>query len=308
MSTQADWPSLPLDEWGETYATLHMYTQVVGKVRLKLSPMTNQWWQVPLYLTSRGLTTSPIPYQHRTFEMEFDFFQHSLVITTCEGHTRHLALGGPVKDFYREVMATLHRLGLEIRIWPHPVEVPDPIPFEQDNQHRTYDAEQAQRFWQVLRRVDTVFEEFRARFTGKCSPVHFFWGSFDLAVTRFSGRPATPKPGADRITSLAYNAELSSLGFWPGGHGVPGAAFYSYSFPEPEGFRRQPVRPAVAAYDDKLGEFLMMYDGIRTSADPAAAILEFAQSTFEAGARLQAWPRHLLEGDPQSSLPAGATS
>jgi hypothetical protein len=305
MSTQGNWPSLPLEEWKDTYATLHMYTQVVGKVRLKLSPMMNQWWQVPLYLTARGLTTSPIAYRHRTFEMEFDFHQHCLVIMTCEGDTRRVPLGGLVRDFYLEVMTTLHELGIEIRIWPYPVEVPNPIPFEQDLEHRTYDAAQAQRFWHLLRQVDTVFERFRAGFTGKCSPVHFFWGSFDLAVTRFSGRPATPKPGADLITRLAYNAELSSLGFWPGGQGVPGAAFYSYCFPEPAGFRRQPVQPEAAAYNESLGEFLLMYDDVRAATDPAAAILQFAQSTFEAGARLQDWPRQLLESQPESSLAAG---
>jgi Family of unknown function (DUF5996) len=286
---------------------LHMYSQVVGKVRLKQSPMTNQWWQVPLYLTAHGLTTSPIPYGQSTFELEFDFFQHCLVIRTCEGQTRQIPLGGAVRDFYLEVMSTLQELGLKIRIWPVPVEVPDPIPFDQDTQHRTYDPAQAQRFFQVLRRVDTVFEEFRARFTGKCSPVHFFWGSFDLAVTRFSGRPATPKPGADVITRLAYNAELSSLGFWPGGHGVPGAAFYSYSYPEPVGFRDQPVRPPAAGYDDKLGEFLLMYDDVRSLPDPRAALLEFAQTTFHAGARLQQWPEVLLD-EAGRSRPAGVLS
>jgi hypothetical protein len=306
MSAQDNWPALPLDEWRDTYATLHMYTQVVGKVRLKLSPMTNQWWQVPLYLTARGLTTSPIPYRHRTFEMEFDFFQHCLVLTTCEGDTRRVALGGAVKDFYRDVMAALLGLGIEVRIWSHPAEVPKPIPFEQDVEHRTYDAAQAQRFWHVLRQVNTVFQEFRARFTGKCSPVHFFWGSFDLAVTRFSGRPANPKPGADRITRLAYNEELSSLGFWPGGPGVPGAVLYSYSFPEPAGFRDQPVRPAAARYDDGLGEFLLRYDDARTAPDPSAAILDFAQSTFEAGAQLQQWPRRLIDGQVEGRLAAGA--
>jgi Family of unknown function (DUF5996) len=305
MNPPADWLALPLEQWKDTYATLHMYTQVVGKVRLKLSPMMNQWWQVPLYLTARGLTTSPISYQQRTFEMEFDFHQHSLILATCEGETRTLALGGPVRNFYREVMAALHGLGVEVRIWPHPVEVPDPIPFEQDVEHHTYEPAQAQQFWHVLRQVDKVFELFRARFTGKCSPVHFFWGSFDLAVTRFSGRPATPKPGADLITRLAYNEELSSLGFWPGGHGVPGAAFYSYSFPEPPGFRQQSVRPAAARYDDALGEFLLMYDDVRAAPDPPAAILDFAQSTFEAAARLQDWPRQLMERKPED-YPVGA--
>jgi hypothetical protein len=294
--SEHDWPALPLEPWLETYATLHMYTQVVGKVRLKLAPMMNQWWQVPLYLAARGLTTSPIPYRQRTFELKFDFIDHSLLLSTSDGDTRRIVLGGAVKDFYREVMRALIDLGIEIRIWPTPVEIPDPIPFDRDDRHHTYDPVQAGNFFEVLRRVDVVLREFRARFAGKASPVHFFWGSFDLAVTRFSGRPAPPKPGADLITRRAYDAELSSLGFWPGGRGIPGAAFYSYTFPEPDGFRDQPLRPRAARYSGELGEFLLMYDDVRTAPDPRAAILDFAQSTFEAGARLQRWPTELMQG------------
>ena len=292
-TAQTPWLPLPLEHWLETYQTLHMYTQVVGKVRLALSPMTNQWWQVPLYLTARGLTTSPLPYGPRTFEMVFDFFDHHLVIQSSDGDERRIPLGPAVKDFYREVMTALADLGIVVHIWTQPVEVLDPILFEKDDQHATYLPDDAHRFWQVLRQVDVVCKEFRARFTGKCSPVHFFWGSFDLAVTRFSGRPAPP-PDADRITRLGYNAELSSFGFWPGGPGprgrTDGAAFYAYAYPEPAGFRDQPIRPEAAFYHPELGEFLLMYDDVRASPDPRAAILAFAQSTYEAGARLQRWP------------------
>ncbi|HET7564144.1 MAG TPA: DUF5996 family protein [Gemmatimonadaceae bacterium] len=293
-NAQADWPALPLEAWKDTYDTLHMYTQVVGKVRLEFAPMMNEWWQVPLYLTARGLTTSPIPYRDRTFAMTFDFFEHQLHVDTSDGEVRRIPLGGAVKTFYREVMDTLHALGIDATIWPHPVEVPDPIPFDQDDRHHTYDPDAARRFWDVLRQVAVVLTEFRARFTGKCSPVHFFWGSFDLAVTRFSGRSAAPKPDADLITRLAYDAQLSSVGFWPGGQGIDGAAFYSYTYPEPTGFRSQTVRPAAAFYQDQLGEFLLMYDDVRAAADPRRAILDFAQSTYEAGARLQNWPRELV--------------
>ena len=311
-AAQEPWPALPLDAWQGTYQTLHMYTQIVGKVRLTLSPPMNQWWQTPLYLAARGLSTSPIPYPsgHRTFEMRFDFIDHRLVIETCDGEVRGIALGAAVKDFYHEVMETLRTLGIEVRIWTMPVEVPDPIPFQHDDRHATYDPIDAHRFWQVLRQADLVLKEFRGRFTGKSSPVHFFWGSFDLAVTRFSGRPAPPPQGADLITRLGYNAELSSVGFWPGGRGirgaVDGAAFYAYSYPEPSGFRDQPVRPDQAFYHDELGEFLLMYDDARASGDPRSAILDFAQSTYEAGARLQGWPLEELELRQEAA--AAATS
>lgn len=290
-----------------------MYTQVVGKVRLARSPMMNQWWQVPLYVTARGLTTSPIPAERGTFEMSFDFFAHTLSVVTSGGAMRSIPLGGSVRSFYREVMDTLRSLGLETRIWPHPVEVPDPVPFEQDDR-ADYDPGSAHTFWRVLQQVDMVFKEFRSRFTGKSSPVHFFWGSFDLAVTRFSGRTAAPKPDADIITRMAYNAQLSSVGFWPGGQGINGAAFYSYTYPEPPAFRTQPIRPHAAGYNDQLGEFLMMYDAVRATADPRSTILDFAQSTYEAGARLQNWPRELLDHAPADDAqatqddPSGPTS
>ena len=284
------WPELPFGTWRETYATLHMYTQIVGKIRLALSPMANHWWQVPLYVTARGLTTSPIPYGDRIFEIDFDLFDHQLIIQTCDGDISRIALGSSVRDFYREVVGSMHRLGIDVKIWTRPVEVPDPIPFEEDDRHSTYVPADALRFWQVLRRVDRVFHVFRGRFTGKSSPVHFFWGSFDLAVSRFSGRHADPKPDADLITRVAYNAEQSSLGFWPGGGEINGAAFYSYIYPPSAAFEHQAVRPEVAFWHSGLGEFLMMYDDVRNADDPASMILDFAQSTYEAGARLQGWP------------------
>ena len=295
MSQQEKWPALPLAEWQGTYTTLHMYSQVVGKVRLESSPMTNHWWQVPLYLTARGLTTSPIVHSGgKSFQLDFDLFDHELVALTSEGETRRIPLGSAVKDFYARVIDTLERLSVPVEIWPVPVEVAAPVPFERD-ERSTYEPEHAHRFWQILWQVDAVFKRFRARFVGKVSAVQFYWGSFDLAVTRFSGRPAEPRPDSDVITRLAYNAELSSLGFWPGGilpwgGGVDGAAFYSYTFPAPTGFSEAPVSPEQAYYDSQLGEFLLLYDDVRTTPNPERAILDFAQSTYEAGARLQDWP------------------
>jgi len=297
-------PPLPLDKWLDTQQTLHMWTQVVGKIRLALTPRTNQWWNVALYVTSRGLTTRPMPYRQRLFQIDLDFIDHRLDIVCSDGRRETVELRPrSVADFYKEVMLALGRLGISVKIWTMPVEIPDPIAFEQDDKHASYDAEYANRFWRILAEVDRIFKEFRARFTGKCSPVHFFWGSFDLAVTRFSGKPAEPKPGADRITRLSYNAELSSLGFWTGGGGVDGPAFYSYTFPEPAGFRDEKVNPPAAFYDTNLGEFLLMYDDIRAVSDPQAAILGFGQSTYEAGARLQGWPidRFELELDKQAA-------
>jgi hypothetical protein len=291
MHQPETWPALPLAEWQDTYKTLHMYSQVVGKVRLEASPMMNHWWQVPLYLTARGMTTSSIAHGDKSFQLDFDFLDHELVALTSEGASRRLPLGSAVKDFYARVMDTLEALSVPVEIWPVPVEVADPIPFDQD-ERSTYEPEHAHRFWQVLRRADAVFKRFRARFTGKASPVQFYWGSFDLAVTRFSGRPAQPRPDADVVTRLSYDAELSSLGFWPGGTFPGGAvdpAFYSYTFPEPAGFPEEPVSPEGARYDSQLGEFLLWYDA-RSAANPERAILDFAQSTYEAGARLQGWP------------------
>jgi Family of unknown function (DUF5996) len=290
------WPALPLAQWKDTYATLHMWTQVVGKIRLALTPLLNHWWNVPLYLTARGLTTSTIPYRERRFELWFDFIDHQLVLQTCDGSRKLLPLSSmTVADFYQKVMAMLRSSGIEVKIWPMPVEVPDPIPFDEDRVHAFYDPEAAHRFWKILLNVQCVFEEFRSRFLGKCSPIHFFWGSFDLAVTRFSGRPAPERPGADRITREAYSHEVSSVGFWPGSGIITDPAFYSYAAPEPSGFRDWPVRPAAARYETQIGEFILMYDAVRTSASPSATLLDFCQSTYEAAATLAKWDRTALE-------------
>ncbi|MHB1140758.1 MAG: DUF5996 family protein [Sulfuricaulis sp.] len=296
----AIWPALPLAEWQDTYATLHRWTQIVGKVRLARAPMLNHWWQVPLYVTARGLSTSPIPYDNVSFEISFDFLDHQLRIQTSDGAVRALALKPrSVADFYREFMAALRALGLEIKIWTMPVEVLDPIPFDQDDLHHSYVPEQAQRFWRVLQQADRVLQQFRCGFTGKCSPVHFFWGSFDLAVTRFSGRTAPPHPGgiphmADWVTRLAYSHEVSSCGFWPGGGPVPEPVFYAYAYPEPEGFRNYPVR-SPAYYSNDMHEFLLPYDAVRRAANPDATLIDFAQSTYEAAAESAAWDRRALE-------------
>jgi hypothetical protein len=289
------WPSLPLEEWKDTYATLHMWTQIVGKIRLVQSPPVNHWWQVPLYVTSRGLTTSPIPYEARTFQIDFDFIDHRLLINTSDGVTKTLTLEPrSVADFYRELMATLRALQIEVRIRATPDEVQNPIPFAEDREHASYDPEYANRFWRILVQANRVFEEFRARFIGKCSPVHFFWGSFDLAVTRFSGRPAPERVGADQITREAYSHEVISHGFWPGG-GAVGPAFYSYTAPAPEGLDKASIRPREAFYSQEMSEFLFMYDEMRKAASPDAALMDFLQSTYEAGANLAKWERASLE-------------
>ncbi|MBA3711940.1 MAG: hypothetical protein H0W76_05740 [Pyrinomonadaceae bacterium] len=290
------WPSLLLEEWQETYATLHMWTQVVGKIRLVQSPAMNHWWQVPLYVTARGLTTSAIPYEAKTFEMDFDFIDHKLFINVSDGTTQSIALAPrSVADFYREVMERLRALGLNIKIYTTPVEVPDPIPFTEDHAHASYDAEYANCFWRILVRTDNVFKEFRSRFVGKCSPVHFFWGSFDLAVTRFSGRRAPEREGADAITREAYSHEVISHGFWPGGGEVKGPAFYSYTAPEPPGLKDAPISPPQAFYSREVSEFLLMYEDVRHADSPEETVLQFLQSTYEAGANLAKWERAELE-------------
>lgn len=303
---QADsWPVLPLKSWQDTCATLHMWTQVAGKVRLALTPQLNHWWNVPLYLNARGLTTSPIPFGQRTFELSFDFIDHRLVLNLSDGLVKTLPLAPiAVADFYQDVMRLLRDAGIGVKIWKMPVEVPDPIPFDEDRVHASYDAESARTFWRILLAVHEVFYEFRSRFIGKCSPVHFFWGSFDLAVTRFSGRRAPERPGADAMTREAYSHEVSSVGFWPGGGGIEDAAFYSYTVPEPPGFREAAVRPGGAFYHPQLSEFILMYDEVRTSPSPAAALLEFCQSTYEAAATLGNWDRGALEKPPELSRPA----
>jgi hypothetical protein len=290
------WPSLPLAEWKDTYATLHMWTQVIGKIRLAQSPHVNHWWQVPLYVTARGLTTSVMPYAARSFEIEFDFIDHQLLIKCDDGATRALALvPRSVADFHREVMERLRELGIEVKIWTTPVEIENPIPFEKDHEHASYDAEYANRFWRILVQSDKVLKEFRSRFIGKVSPVHFFWGSFDLAVTRFSGRRAPEREGADAVTREAYSHEVISHGFWPGGGAVQSAAFYSYAAPEPSGLKEQLIRPETAYYSREMSEFLFLYDDVRKAGSPEEALMEFLQSTYEAGANLANWDRAALE-------------
>ena len=290
------WPSLPLSSWKETYATVHMWTQIVGKVRLRLTPLVNHWWNVPLYVTARGLTTSRIPYGERAFELWFDFVQHQLVLQTNHGLVKTQALEPrSVAEFYKEFMELLRSAKIEVEIWKMPVEIPDPVAFDQDRVHASYDRASVEKFWRILLSVDTVFNEFRARFIGKCSPVHFFWGSFDLAVTRFSGRRAPERSGADVITREAYSHELSSVGFWPGGGSVQDAAFYSYAAPQPQGFNDEQARPDAAFYDRQLGEFLLMYDDVRKAESPTASLLEFCQSTYEVAATLGKWDRSTLE-------------
>jgi hypothetical protein len=301
------WPELPLEAWQDTYATLHMWTQIVGKVRLALSPHINHWWEVPLYVNAQGLTTSPIPYEQRTFEVQFNFVEHELSISVNDGQRKSLRLRPQtVAAFYSEFLATLQSLGINVKIWPLPVEIPNPIRFDQDEQHASYDREYAHRFWRILVLVDGIFKKFRCGFVGKHSPIHFFWGSFDLASTRFSGRRAPERPGADVITRDAYSHEVISAGFWPGGGDVKGAAFYAYASPEPNGFKTAVVRPDKAFFSP-LGEFLLMYDDVRQSADPEKALLEFLQSTYEAGANLGGWPRADLE-HPSLLRPVGKSA
>jgi hypothetical protein len=289
-------PALPFDSWKDTLATLHMWTQVVGKVRLSLSPLVNHWWNVPFYLTGRGLTTSAMPYQQRAIEVRFDFIEHKLVIESSDGRVISMPLKAEsVAEFYKRFMAALAELDVVVKIWTMPAEIPDPIPFEQDHQHASYDREAVHKFWRILVWVDQVFKEFRTGFQGKSSPVHFFWGSFDLAVTRFSGRPAPPRPGADSITREAYSHEVSSAGFWPGGGDIKGPAFYSYAAPEPPGFAEQRIRPAAAFYHPQLKEFLLMYDDVRTASSPRTALLEFLESTYVAAADGANWDRKALE-------------
>ena len=295
LSAQA-WPSLPLQEWKDTYATLHMWSQIVGKIRLTLSPPVNHFWHSALYVTSRGLTTSPIPYGNRAFDIDFDFIDHALIIRTSDGSIRTLILGPrSVAEFYDELTATLRSLAIQVEIHAKPDEVADPIPFAEDHRHASYDPEYANRFWRILVQTDRVFKQFRSRFIGKCSPVHFFWGSFDLAVTRFSGRRAPERPGADPITRESYSHEVISHGFWPGGGAIPEAAFYAYSAPVPEALDKEAIHPAGAFYSQEANEFFLMYDDVRTAASPDEALLEFLQSTYEAGAKLAKWDRASLE-------------
>src|SRR5487761_265594 len=284
------WPTLPLKEWEATRATLHMWVQIAGKVRLALAPRINHWWEATFYVNSRGFTTSAIPYGAGVFEIQFDFVRHVVEIKSCDGPIKTLPLAPrSVADFYREFMDALNSLGIRVKIWPMPVEIPNPIRFDEDRVHASYDPEYANRFWRVLVSVDSVFKEFRARFIGKSSPVHLFWGSFDLAVTRFSGRRAPERPGADAITKEAYSHEVSSVGFWPGAAGISDTAFYSYAAPEPNGFKLAQAQPKAAAYNPVLGEFLLQYEAVRGSESPSKSLLQFCESTYEAAANLSKW-------------------
>ena len=293
------WPALPLAEWEETRATLHMWTQMAGKAAFALSPRVNHCWAEALHISPRGLTTLPIPYALGIFTIEFDFIDHLLRIVTSRGETKTMALAPrTVADFYREFMAALASLRINAKIWPMPVEIANPIRFDQDTQHASYDPAYANRCWRILASVATVCQEFRARFIGKASPVHFFWGSFDLAASRFSGRRAPERPGADSWTRESYSHEVSSGGWWPGQGGFDAPMFYAYSAPEPEGFRTAPVLPAEAYYDAKISEFLLPYNAVRNSPDPKAMLLDFLQTTYEAAANFGKWDRAALERQP----------
>jgi hypothetical protein len=290
------WPPLPLEEWHDTRDTLHMWTQIVGKIALALTPPVNHFWNVTFRVTPRGLTTVAIPHAARTFTASFDFIDHQLILASSEGTTRNVPLAPrTVTDMYREIMRTAREMGIDVTIWSRPVEVPDPIRFEEDVVHASYDREYANRFWRILVQTGQVLEDFRSRFVGKCSPVHFFWGSLDLAVTRFSGRPAPPRPGADSITREAYSHEVISHGFWPGSGGVAMPAFYAYAAPEPEGLKGAQVKPAEAFYNRDFSNFILPYDVVRTARAPARVLTAFLESTYDIAADLAVWDRSALE-------------
>lgn len=298
------WPMLALDDWRDTCATLHMWTQIVGKIRLAQSPWINHSWHVTLYITSRGFTTSAIPYGLHSFQIDFDFIEHRLLVQHSDGRGGRVMLEPQsVATFYARVMDEMRKLGLHVKIQTTPNEVADAIPFDQDGTHRAYDKEYVSRFWRVLVQTDRVFKQFRAGFVGKCSPVHFFWGSFDLAVSRFSGRRAPQHPGGvpnlpDRVAREAYSHEVSSCGFWPGGGPIPYAAFYSYAYPEPAEFAAAAVQPAEAFYSKELREFILPYEAVRRAVSPDRALLAFLQTTYIAAADLAKWDRAALERAP----------
>ena len=299
----AAWPELPYAAWKDTYATLHLWTQIVGKIRLAQTPWLNHSWHVVLYVTPRGLTTSPIPYGERTFELEFDFLDHVLRASASDGDQKEIGLfPRSVADFYAEIMRVLAELGIEVRLNELPNEIPDAIRFSEDHVHASYDREYAERHWRVLLQVNRVLHAFRTSFIGKCSPVHFFWGSFDLAVTRFSGRRAPPFTPSGAVPNMpaaveldAYSHECSSAGFWPGGQGVDYPAFYSYASPAPDGFSTASIRPADAFWNKDLGQYNLPYDAVRTAGDPEQALMDFLVSTYEAAANLGKWDRAALE-------------
>jgi len=306
MPQTGEWPKLTLDEWAPTQTTLHRWTQIVGKTRLALAPMQNHWWQVVLYVTERGLTTSPIPYDRRTFDVSFDFNDHVLIARTSDGDSDVLELPGlSVGDFYSRYLSMLRTLGIEIRIMPVPMELMDTTSFVDDRTHASYDPDAVHRCWQILLQSDRVLKRFRARFIGKSSPSHFWWGGFDLACTRFSGRPAPLHPGGipncpDWVTTEAYSHECISAGWWPGMMGSPVAepAFYAYSYPEPAGCDAAPVRPEAAYYHPVMREWILPYESVRSSPNPEGALLEFLESTYEAAATLAKWDRKALERPP----------
>jgi hypothetical protein len=290
------WPALPWDEWKDTATTLHMWMQIVGKTRLALTPLQNHWWNVTLYVTPRGLSTWSIPYRDDLFDIEFDFVDHHLRVRVSSGESNSIALRPQsVAAFYQEYLELLQSFDIEAKIYPKPVEVADPIPFAEDHQHASYDRDAVYRFWRILQDSDRLFKRFRSGFLGKSSPVHFFWGSFDLAVTRFSGRRAPPRPDADAITREAYSHEVISAGFWPGNGGFGAPAFYCYAAPEPAGLKQQQVSPAQAFYSDDLNQFLLRYEDVRKANSPDQAVLEFLQTSYEAAANLAGWDRAALE-------------
>jgi hypothetical protein len=291
-----EWPALPFSDWEKTCDTLHMWTQIVGKTRLALTPRQNHWWNVTLYLTPLGLTTSPIPFRQTSFEVEFDFIRHQLSIRTSEGRESVIPLfPRSVADFYSEYMSCLRSLAIEVSIHRVPDEFDDKTPFDQDQHHASYDVKQVENFRRILINCDRAFKEFRSSFLGKCSPVHFFWGSFDLAVTRFSGRRAALPENADALTREGYSHECISCGFWPGDRRFPHPAFYSYTAPAPPGLEKESVRPSAGYWDKQLGEFILRYDDARTAPKPQKDILDFCQTTYEAGAKLAQWDRNSLE-------------
>ena len=302
MKNKEIYPALPLNEWQETNDTLHLWTQIIGKIRLEQTPMLNEWWNVPLYLSPRGLTTSAIPFENESFAIDSDFINHELIVRTSfnDGFSFKLEPMS-VADFYRKLMSKLKSNGIEVKISTIPDELENPIPFPEDTKHAAYDAEYVYSFWRILLKVDQIFKEFRSRFTGKCSPVHFFWGSFDLAVTRFSGRNAPPRENADLITRVAYDQEVISHGFWTG-NGFGEAAFYAYAAPAPDEFGEQKVLPDAAFYSKEMGEYLLKYEDVRQAENPDKMILDFLQTTYEAGAKLANWDRKNLEIDWQTIL------
>jgi len=310
-SSKEAWPSLPLEAWSETYATLHRWTQIVGKIRLAQNSWVNHCWHVTLYVSATGLTTSPIPYGNQSFQIDFDFVKHRLAIHTSDGRAGGFALEPrSVAAFYQRLMQQMARLGLRVQIYPKPNELADATRFDQDELHCAYDAEYANRFWRILVQADRLLNDFRARFIGKCSPVHFFWGAADLAVTRFSGRRAPEHPGGipnlpDWVTREAYSHEVSSCGFWPGGGMIPYAAFYSYAYPEPAGFTAAAVKPGAAFYSPDFREFILPYDVVRQSKSPDSTLLDFLQTTYEAAANLAKWDRKSLEREHDPRRVAG---